>query len=228
MSTTKWDASRFSVTSNQPSREEDARASASRAGMPPATGVRSTDNLATDDIVDTDTVTPRGGPTGSTRRTVSPGSRDITDTTDAGGMRSSGFRRDLEDDRSQAASDYWDDRSGPGPQVMTADTLTGDKVVNEEGETLGEISDIMIDVPTGRVAYAVLSVGGLLGVGEKLFAIPWRALQLDTEHKRFVLAVAKDKLETAPGFDKDHWPSMADETWANEVHSYYGSQPYWE
>src|ERR1700712_170387 len=151
MSTSKWDGSRFSVNSNQPSREDDARASAGRAGMPSASGVRSTDNLATDDIVDSDTVTLRSGPTGSTRRTVSPGSRDITDATDAGGARSSGFRRDLEDDRSQAASDYWDDGSGPGPQLMTADTLTGDKVVNEDGETLGEIRDIMIDVPTGRV-----------------------------------------------------------------------------
>ena len=227
MSTSKWDSSKFSVTSNQPSREEGARAAAGRAGSPAGGNAPSTDNLATDDLLDTDTVTPRGGPSGSTRRSVS-GSRDITDTTDAGGVRSSGFRRDLEDDRSQAASDYWDEGEGPGPQVMAADTLTGDKVVNEEGETLGEISDIMIDIPTGRVAYAVLSVGGLLGVGDKLFAIPWRALQLDPEQKRFVLAVPRDRLESAPGFDKDHWPSMADETWANEVHSYYGSQPYWE
>src|ERR1700757_5074279 len=68
---------------------------------------------------------------------------------------------------------------GPGPEVMAADTLEGDPVVNESGETLGKIRDIMIDVPSGRVAYAVLSVGGLMGMGNKLFAIPWAALVLD-------------------------------------------------
>jgi len=131
-----------------------------------------------------------------------------------------------DDDRAASARDYWDDDSGPGPKVMAADTLTGDKVVNGAGETLGEISDIMIDVPTGRVAYAVLSSGGFLGIGDKLFAIPWRALQLDPENHQFVLNVDKERLENAPGFDKDSWPSMADETWANEVHSYYGSRPH--
>jgi len=64
---------------------------------------------------------------------------------------------------------------GPGPQVMAADTLEGDSVVNRQGEKLGEIRDIMIDVPSGRVGYAVLSSGGFLGMGDKLFAIPWNA-----------------------------------------------------
>src|SRR5437764_1164858 len=171
MATSKWDDSRFSVTSNQSSREQDARSAGASSAAPPGdsgSAVRSTDNLATDDILTTDTLTPRGRPGRSTRRSVSGGNRDITDVSDSGGAASSsGFRRDLEDDRSQAASDYWDDNSGPGPQVMAADTLTGDKVVNEDGETLGEITDIMIDVPTGRVAYAVLSMGGLLGMGGK-------------------------------------------------------------
>src|SRR3569623_2906303 len=69
--------------------------------------------------------------------------------------------------------------AGPGPQVMAADTLQGDKVVNPKGENLGKIEDIMIDVASGRVAYAVLSFGGILGIGDKLFAIPWHALTLD-------------------------------------------------
>jgi uncharacterized protein YrrD len=60
--------------------------------------------------------------------------------------------------------------SGPGPRLMTADTLTGDKVINLQGETLGKIAEIMLDVPRGRVAYAVMSAGGFLGMGEKLFA----------------------------------------------------------
>lgn len=105
---------------------------------------------------------------------------------------------------------------GPGPEVMAADTLEGDTVVNQSGDKLGEITDIMIDVPSGRVAYAVLSCGGFMGIGDKLFAIPWGALTLDATQKQFVLNIAKD-----------HWPSMADSTWANQVHDYYGQRSYW-
>jgi sporulation protein YlmC with PRC-barrel domain len=79
--------------------------------------------------------------------------------------------------------------NGPGPRIMAANTLEGDKVVNSAGEQLGEITNIMIDVPQGRVAYAVLSFGGFLGMGDKLFAVPWQALELDTENKCFVLDV---------------------------------------
>ena len=122
---------------------------------------------------------------------------------------------------------YWSD-GGPGPRIMAADTLEGDKVFNNAGDELGEIKNIMIDVPNGRVAYAVLSFGGFLGMGNKLFAVPWDVLQLDTESKCFVLDVDREKLEGAPGFDKDHWPSMADQRWATDIHSYYGSRPYWE
>lgn len=117
---------------------------------------------------------------------------------------------------------------GPGPQVMAADTLQGDSVVNRQGEMLGEIQDIMIDVPSGRVAYAVLSFGGFLGMGDKLFAIPWKALTLDAENEQFILDAPKERLESAPGFDKDHWPSMADQRWGTEIHAFYGTQPYWE
>jgi sporulation protein YlmC with PRC-barrel domain len=117
---------------------------------------------------------------------------------------------------------------GPGPYVMAADTLEGDDVVNAQGEDLGDIKSIMIDVPSGRVAYAVLSSGGFLGIGDKLFAIPWHALTLDADNKCFVLNIDKERLKNAPGFDKDHWPSMADQRWATEVHSYYQTRPYWE
>ncbi len=117
---------------------------------------------------------------------------------------------------------------GPGPEVMDADTLIGNSVVNDSGESLGKIEAIMLDVASGRIAYAVLSFGGFLGMGDKLFAIPWPALTLDTDQKCFVLSVPKERLEKAPGFDKDHWPSMADTTWATEIHSYYNTTPYWE
>jgi hypothetical protein len=85
----------------------------------------------------------------------------------------------------------------------------------------------MIDVRSGRVAYAVLSFGGVFGLGNKLFAIPWESLTLDADRECFVLDIDKDRLDNAPGFDKDHWPSMADPTWASEVYSYYNKRPYW-
>ena len=132
---------------------------------------------------------------------------------------------------SQGAAIVGVDRSradGPGPEIMDADTLNGDSVVNSAGEDLGKIEAIMLDVTAGRIAYAVLSFGGFLGMGSKLFAIPWSALTLDADEKRFILDVAKERLENAPGFDKDHWPSMADSTWARDIHAYYNVSPYWE
>ncbi len=65
-----------------------------------------------------------------------------------------------------------------------------------------------------------------MGIANKLFAVPWSALTLDTANKRFVLNVDKERLESAPGFDKDDWPDMADPTWQNTIHSYYGTKPY--
>lgn len=121
-----------------------------------------------------------------------------------------------------------DTRHGPGPHLMGADTLNGNDVCNEKGDKLGNIKEIMLDMRSGRVAYAVLSFGGFLGMGEKLFAVPWDALTLDTVNKQFLLKVEQERLEDAPGFDKDHWPDMADPSWVQSIHSYYGTKPYVE
>ena len=112
---------------------------------------------------------------------------------------------------------------GTGPQLMGADNLIGNDVYSQNEDDLGDIKEIMLDTNTGKVSYAVLSYGGFLGMGEKLFAVPWEALKLDTENKRFVLNVDSEKLESAPGFDKDNWPNMADEKWADGIHSFYGT-----
>jgi len=114
---------------------------------------------------------------------------------------------------------------GPGPALMGADTLIGDGVVNGDDDKLGDIKEIMLDMQTGQVAYAVLAFGGFLGMGEKLFAVPWQALHLDTTNHRFVLDVEKERLKHAPGFDKDAWPDMADVGWATQVHTFYGTDP---
>ncbi len=106
--------------------------------------------------------------------------------------------------------------------VLSSSTLSGEEVVNRDGENLGDIKDLMIDVKTGRVTYAVLEFGGFIGMGSKLFAVPLSAMELDTSNKRFILDQSKERLENAPGFDKDHWPDFADEGWNASIHSYYG------
>lgn len=118
--------------------------------------------------------------------------------------------------------------AGPGPDVMAASTLDDDKVLSTDGEQVGKVKEIMLDVQAGRIAYVVVSCGGFLGIGEKLLAMPWSALTLDTTRKCFLLSLSSERIRNAPGFDKDNWPSMADRTWATSLHQYYGREPYWQ
>lgn len=120
----------------------------------------------------------------------------------------------------------YSEKHGPGPSLMGADTLIGNDVYNSQEQDLGDIKEIMLDMRTGRISYAVLSFGGFLGMGTKLFAVPWDALKLDIVNKRFVLDVSNDRLESAPGFDQDAWPNMADRSWADGIHAYYGTKPH--
>jgi sporulation protein YlmC with PRC-barrel domain len=113
-------------------------------------------------------------------------------------------------------------------RILSASTLAGDRVRNSAGEDLGKINQIMIDIPSGRVAYAVLSFGGVLGIGNKLFAVPWSVLSVDEDEKCFVLEVDQRTLQTAPGFEKDNWPDMADIGWGSHIYEHYGITPYWE
>ena len=115
------------------------------------------------------------------------------------------------------------------PRVLSAATIMGDKVVNTAGEQLGTIKELMIDLDDGLIAYAVLSFGGFLGLGDKLFSIPWEALALNPEDHTFILDVDKEVLDDAPGFDKDHWPDNAkyEAGWLLGVYEYYGYSPYW-
>jgi sporulation protein YlmC with PRC-barrel domain len=114
------------------------------------------------------------------------------------------------------------------PKVLSSSSICSDHVKNAAGEELGKIQDLMIDVNSGRIGYAVLSFGGFLKMGNKLFAIPWQALQLDAVNKEFILNVDKRVLENAPGFDKDNWPDMADPKFGANIYRHYGYKPYWE
>jgi len=115
------------------------------------------------------------------------------------------------------------------PHVLSATSIIGSKVVNTAGEQLGNIKELMIDFEDGQVAYAVLSFGGFLGLGDKLFAIPLEALTFGTEDHTVILDVDKEVLKNAPGFDKDHWPDNAqyESGWLRDIYEYYGYSPYW-
>jgi sporulation protein YlmC with PRC-barrel domain len=108
-----------------------------------------------------------------------------------------------------------------------ADDLMGKKVVNAANEDLGKLENIVVDANSGRVLYGVLSFGGTMGMGDKLFAIPWRSLSLGDDAKAFTLNVEKESLKNAPGFDKKQWPNFADEKWATTTYEYYKQAPYW-
>ncbi|KVC43490.1 PRC-barrel domain-containing protein [Burkholderia diffusa] len=116
---------------------------------------------------------------------------------------------------------------GPGPDVMAAGTLENDRVLTMDGDDIGKVTNIMLDVRSGRIAYAVVSSDGFAGVGDKLLAVPWNVLTLDVERRCFVLPVPTEQVRDAPGFEKDRWPTMADPAWAEALHAHYGASPYW-
>lgn len=116
--------------------------------------------------------------------------------------------------------------SGNRSIVKAKDEVINVKVKNLAEEDLGSIYEVMIDKVSGRVAYAVLESGGFLGLGGKLFALPWNALHYDANKDCFVLNVEKEQLKKAPGFDKNDWPDMSNQSWGESVYQYYSAK--WE
>ena len=107
-------------------------------------------------------------------------------------------------------------------------TLLGNDVVNAKGESVAQLNEIVLDVSSARIAYAVLSLGGLLGIGERLVAIPWEALRREPENRRLILDLPHDKLAKAPSFSKHDWPDMSNPEWGASIYRYYDLRPYWE
>lgn len=106
---------------------------------------------------------------------------------------------------------------------LAVTSIVGDKINNPEGEELGKIDNIMINLRSGEIEYAVLEFGSFLGVGGKLFAVPFRELRLDPDKKVFILNRDKEYLKQSPGFDKTHWPETNDHSYFENVRMYYGS-----
>lgn len=112
-------------------------------------------------------------------------------------------------------------------RLISSEKVTGSNVENTDGKNLGHIEEIMIDKISGRVGYAVLNYGSFLGMGGKLFAVPWDSLKYDTRRNAYVIGIPEERLKNAPSFESATWPDMGDPTWGKEVHDYYGSPADW-
>ena len=113
--------------------------------------------------------------------------------------------------------------------VVSASKIIGEAVINRQNETLGKIHELVIDAKEGRLAYAVLSFGGFMGMGNKLFALPWKAFEFAKTENKLILNVDKEKLKTAPGFEKDDkWPDFSDTLWGESIYNYYDYTPPWK
>ncbi|ATG90132.1 PRC-barrel domain-containing protein [Methylomonas koyamae] len=112
-------------------------------------------------------------------------------------------------------------------QISRASKIMGTAVKNPSGDKLGEITDLVLNPDNGQVVYAVVSFGGMMGMGDKLFAIPWRALHWKADSEYYVLQIDRSTLKTAPGFDKNHWPDSSD-SWDLQregLNQFYGVSP---
>ena len=116
---------------------------------------------------------------------------------------------------------------GSTPRVLATSALKGARVGNFAGEDLGKVDDLVVDVATGRLGYVVVSIGGFLGIGDKLFAVPWELFTVRVEDHQFLLDIEKQMLQDAPAFERSKWPDMSDGAWAETIHSHYAQKPYW-
>jgi sporulation protein YlmC with PRC-barrel domain len=107
-------------------------------------------------------------------------------------------------------------------KTWLATGVMNNRVRNSGGEDLGKIEDLVIDPQSGNVDYAILSFGGVLGMGNKLFPIPWSAIGMAPSRDYFIVDIDKESLKRAPSFERDVWPDLADSGWRNRIQGHYG------
>jgi sporulation protein YlmC with PRC-barrel domain len=125
-----------------------------------------------------------------------------------------------------SAASYAVDATTSNAHTYRSSKLVGMHVRNNEGEKIGTVDDLVIDMNTGKISYVALGFGGVLGLGEKLFAVPFSQMKVErtSDESYFVLNVSKERLMEAPGFDKSHWPDLADPNWASHIDKYYRTE----
>ena len=112
--------------------------------------------------------------------------------------------------------------------LISSDKVEGTAVYNRAGEKLGSIHTLMLDKRSGKVAYAVMSFGGFLGIGDRYHPLPWSVLDYETSQGGYVVDLDRSKLEGAPTYGTSETPNWSDRSWGQQVHDYYGTRPYWE
>jgi len=119
-------------------------------------------------------------------------------------------------------------KSAEGERInaFMVDKIISSKVINLKGETLGKIEDLVVDIDTGRILYAVLDSGGFLGIGSKLFPVPWESLAALPSEGIFFLNQSKEQMEKAPAFDKKNLPDVGDLRWGGGIFKHYGVPGY--
>jgi hypothetical protein len=113
----------------------------------------------------------------------------------------------------------------PDHQCISSEDIQGTEVYGAGGKNIGEIDHLIIDKVSGRVAYAVMSFGGFVGLGHSHYPIPWGALTYDTSLGGFRTNITEQQLRDAPEFSDDSWQ---DRDWEARTHQYYGTSEYWE
>lgn len=111
--------------------------------------------------------------------------------------------------------------------LIAADKVEGTSVFNSEGEKLGTVDTVMLDKRGGNVAYAVMSFGGFLGMGEKHHPLPWQTLTYDDAKHGYVVNISKDQLKKAPTMSVGEYERLADRAYGESIYNYYGVAPYW-
>jgi hypothetical protein len=111
--------------------------------------------------------------------------------------------------------------------LISADKVQGTPVYNTQGESLGELEDVMIDKRSGKIAYAVMSFGGFLGIGNDYHPLPWNTLKYDTRQGGYVVGLTKQQLEGAPRFASNDNPAWGNRAYEQSIHDYYKAPPYW-
>ena len=110
--------------------------------------------------------------------------------------------------------------------IISSDRVTGTSVYNNAGEKLGTVEKVMLDKISGKVAFALMSFGGFLGIGAKFHPLPWSSLKYDTVKEGYVVNLDKKTLEGAPTTDAFDTPLWEDEAWNRKIYDYY-KQPFW-